>query len=70
VSVCFAYGDKSFAAVSVFKDSLLPSNTPKMLYIERMSHQFEHTNMLCRCYTFDNVSEGERRRSDKKRLIV
>jgi len=29
VSVCFACGDKSFAAVSVYMDNLLPNNIPK-----------------------------------------
>ena len=29
VSVCFAYGEKSFAAVSFYKDNLLPSNIPQ-----------------------------------------
>lgn len=31
VSVCFAYGEnfKSFAAVSIYTDNLLPSNIPK-----------------------------------------
>jgi hypothetical protein len=29
VSVCFACGDKSFAAVPIYTDNLLPSNIPK-----------------------------------------